>query len=104
MAAASVDLSGDPPADQRRIIRMHHVANEFMARDAAKIHIAARQLEIGAADAGQINPHDTFARHRLRIGIVLLQAQAVIEDERAHRSRIETEKPPGILPRGSDEM
>ena len=63
---------------------MHDVTDELMARDAAVLHVAAGNFEVGAADSGEADLDDTLARHRDRIGIVGAQVELAVEEQGAH--------------------
>ena len=47
-AASCVYLTGDPPPEHRPIGGFYNLADEFVAGDSAKRHVAARELEVGA--------------------------------------------------------
>src|SRR5438132_5587944 len=65
-AAPEIDLADDPPADQRRIIGREHVPDPLVARRTAETEVATRDLEVGAADAGQVDADERLARARPR--------------------------------------
>ncbi len=84
-AASGVDLAHDAfPADCP-VLRFDHAAGEFMPRHSAILHVAARDLEVGPADAGKRDAHDTLARVRDGVGIVAAKFQFAIEDQRMHK-------------------
>ena len=83
-AARGVDLTDHAPSSQPRVRALDHLADELMPEHAAIGHVAAREFEVGAADPGHQHLDDTLARARIRIGIVVSQAQFAIEDKRAH--------------------
>src|SRR5208282_4478136 len=100
--ASRVDLANDASSQDRGVIRFDYAAGEFMTRHAAILHVAARDLQVGSADAGDSDANDTLARRRCRIGIVAAKFQIAIEYQRAHKDRtIQTKKPQGLLPHGS---
>ena len=65
-AAARVDLADDAAAQKLRLGRLLDHADKFMAERAAKTSIAARDLQIGAADPGERNPDESLARSARR--------------------------------------
>src|SRR5206468_1392926 len=74
-AAPEIDLADDPPADQRRIIGREHVPDPLVARRTAETEVAARDLEVGAADAGQVDADERLARARPRVRSVARERQ-----------------------------
>jgi dihydroxyacetone kinase len=66
-AASGVDLAGHTPSVD--------LAHELVAGHAAEAHVAAGDLEIGVADAGQPHADERFARARLGNGVRLNQMQ-----------------------------
>ena len=95
--AGRVDFAHHAPAGERAALGVGDFADELMAGDAAVGHVSARQLEVGAAYPGHPHPHDTLARRRRGIGMVVADSQFAIEHQRAHRA-IETKKPQVALP------
>src|SRR5271163_2906552 len=85
MAAGRVDLANDATADQIGARAAFDAADELMARDAAITHVAARQLDVGAAYTGHRDADQALARRGRRLGDVGAEAQLVIEVKRAHR-------------------
>ena len=77
-AASRVDLAHDALAPERGVFRFDYAAGEFMARHAAILHVAAGDLQVGAADAGDRDADDTLAPRRYRIGIVGAKFQIAI--------------------------
>ncbi len=92
--ASRVDLANDAFPPQRGFFRFDHAAGEFMTRHSPILHVAAGDLQVGSADAGDFDPNDTLVRHRNGIGIVAAKFQIAIEYQRAHKDRtIQTKKP-----------
>jgi hypothetical protein len=48
-----IDFADDAFAEQIRVIRLNHLAGEFVAGSAREIIIAALQFEVGIADASR---------------------------------------------------
>ena len=59
--AGEIDLPHYPLPQQGGIGRPDHLAHELVARDALKIVVPPQYLQVGAADAGQMDPHQDFA-------------------------------------------
>src|SRR5277367_6228883 len=51
-AASGIDLANDAFSAKRGVLRFDHAATELMPRHSTILHVAARDLEVGAADAG----------------------------------------------------
>jgi len=85
--ASRVDLANDAFSPDRGVVRFDYAADEFMTRHSPKLHVAAGDLEVGSADAGERDADDTLARRRNGIGIVGAKFQIAIEYQRAHRAR-----------------
>jgi len=84
-AAGEVDLPDDARADEVGVRRRDHVAHPLVARRAAKAEVAARDLEIRAADAGAVDADDRLARRRHRVGEVACERQPdAVPAERSH--------------------
>jgi hypothetical protein len=83
-AACGIDLAGDAAPDEPIVSAGNNFADELVARDTSISHVTANQFEIGAANAGKTNAHETFARCRLRIGIVVAQGKFAVEIEGTH--------------------
>jgi hypothetical protein len=81
--ARGVDLTDHATARQRRAFRLDDTADELVAGHAAVFHIAAGDLEVGAAEAGENDFDDALARGRDRIGIVGAQLETAIKDQGA---------------------
>ena len=67
--AGGVDVAHHTAADPGRIGRLDDLADEFVPQHAAKRHVAAHQLQIGVADAGQPHAHQRLTGRRRRVGI-----------------------------------
>jgi hypothetical protein len=69
IAAGKIDFS-DNSLGNERLRSFYDAAGEFMAGDARKIHVAFENLQIGGADAGQVNFHQGGlpAADRRRVG------------------------------------
>jgi hypothetical protein len=52
-AASRVDLTHDAFPAQRSVLRLDYAAGEFVPRHSAILHIAARDLQVSPADAGE---------------------------------------------------
>src|SRR5712691_10029548 len=84
-AASGIDLAGDAAPDEPIVSAGNNFADELVARDASISHVTANQFEIGATNTGKTYAHETFARRRLWIGIVLAQGEFAVEVEGAHQ-------------------
>jgi len=67
-AAGEVNLTNDAFADQLRICSTHDVGYEFVTGNPGESVVAAQELNVGIADAGQAQPQESvaFARARFR--------------------------------------
>ena len=52
-STGEVDFAGDTAARQRGVVRLDNLAHELVSGDAPEAVVAALQLEVGVADAGQ---------------------------------------------------
>ena len=90
VAAATTDgdLAGNATADSMGVIRrrVFDDADELVAGHARECRIAAQKLEIGAADAGRLDPDQAFIDWGGLVALLEGQPAASFEDERAHRS------------------
>ncbi len=68
-------------------MRFDYTAGKFMTGNAAILHVAARDLEVGAADAGDRDADDTLARRRDGVRVVAAKLQMMIECQGAHSER-----------------
>ncbi len=85
-AAAGVDLTHDPSADERPWAGLDD-PDEFVAEHAAKWVVAADQLEIRVANASAQDPDQGFAVRRRGAGqVVPLLQRAVFEPDSDHGS------------------
>jgi len=84
-AARGIDLAGDASPDEALVGAANNFADELVARDSSISHVTADQFEIGATNAGKTYAHETFARCRLRIGIVVAQSKLAVEAEGTHQ-------------------
>src|SRR5208282_5603558 len=92
--ASRVDLANDASSVERGAFRFDHPPGEFMTRHSPILHVAAGDLQVGSADAGDSDSDDTLTRRRNGIGIVAAKFQIAIEYQRAHKDRtIQTKKP-----------
>jgi hypothetical protein len=83
--ADGVDLADDAPADELLRALLDH-PDELVAEHADVGVVAAHQLEVGAADAGEQHAHQRFALGRPRDLEVLAQANPrLLEPDRGHR-------------------
>jgi hypothetical protein len=97
--ASRVDLANDASSGERGVFRFDYAAGEFMTRHSAILHVAAGDLQVGSADAGDSDRNDTLTRRRNGIGTVAAKFQIAIEYQRAHKARpIQTKKPDARLP------
>ncbi len=83
-AADDVDLAGDALADEILIGGVENVGDEFMTEDAAEIHVAFADFEIGGADAGAADAQEGVAFGIRRVGVARAEVEGLIEDESAH--------------------
>src|SRR5208337_618670 len=94
--ASRVDLANDAFSPERGVFRFDDAPGEFMTRHSAILHVAAGDLQVGSADAGDSDSDDTLVRRRNGIGTVGAKFQIAIEYQRAHKLRpIQTKKPQG---------
>ena len=84
-AASGVDLAHDAFPAECGVLRFDHAAGEFMTRHSAILHVAARDLEVGPANAGDETRTMLSPGRRDRIGIVAAKFQVAIEYQRAHK-------------------
>src|SRR5262245_61048425 len=83
-AAAEIDLADDALTRERGRA-FHDLADEFMAGNAAKAHVALQDLQIRRADARQPDAHDGFAARRLGLGMIFSELEvAAVPVERSH--------------------
>ena len=85
-AACGINLAGDAAPDEPIVSAGNNFADELVARDTSISHVTPNQFEIGAANAGKTYAHETFARCRLRIGIVVAQGEFAVEVEGTHQT------------------
>ena len=97
LAARGVNLAHD--ALTRKGTRFGD-ANELVADDASKSHIAPRDFKIGVADAGQADPHQRLARWCAGRWKALVVRKLLIEKQCAHNVRT----PNPIYGRGTPHM
>jgi hypothetical protein len=84
-AACGIDLADDAAPDEPMVSAGNNFADELVAGDASISHVTADQFEIRAANAGKTYAYETFARCRLRIGIVVAQGEFAVEVEGTHQ-------------------
>src|SRR5580692_4624320 len=84
-AASRVDLADDAFPSQRRVLRLDHAAGEFMPRHSAILHVAARDLEVSPADAGERDADHALAARSDGVGMVAAKFQLAIENQCAHK-------------------
>ena len=69
--AANGDLPCHPLPQPGGVLRPSHLAHELVAHDPLKAVIAPEDLEVGPADAGQVDPVREPRRGRVRAGVIL---------------------------------
>src|SRR5258708_5308854 len=65
-----VDLADHAPSAKCGVRGGRDSTDKLMARYAAIVHVAARDLEVGATDSGERYADDTFSRRLDGLGIV----------------------------------
>src|SRR5262249_48424887 len=84
-SGAEVGLADHTRPAQRRIRCGDHLTHPLVTRDAAEAEIASADLQVGAADAGQVNAHERLGRPGHRIGEVGHQTESrSVEAQGAH--------------------
>jgi hypothetical protein len=82
LPAAAIDLSHDPPAGERTVLRD---PDEFVAENPAKSHVTSNELQIGFAHARTQHSNECFTGCRRRIGPVGAKDDSItFQDNRAH--------------------
>ena len=66
LPAGQIDFSDYPPAEESRIIRSDHFANEFMPRRALKCIVTAEKFDVCVANAGTQETNQRVAGGPLR--------------------------------------
>ena len=90
LSAAHGNFSDDRPADPLRVIRarLFNDADEFVTGYAREPGVAAKQLQIGAADAGACDTNQTLAAGARLRSIAKRQGPVGVEHKGAHRARL----------------
>ena len=83
--ATDGDLPQPPAAPARGILRPSHLAHEFVAHDSLKAVVAPEDLEVGPADAGQMDPYEYLAGAGFGPG-QLFEPRLSVKIEREHKS------------------
>jgi len=88
-AAGDVDVADNPLPDPLGIGRRDDLAHELVADDARVGVVAARELDVGPADTGQVDADERLALGRRRFDLADGQ-DAVLEPQRLHGSLLST--------------
>jgi len=59
--AADIDLPGHPLPQPKGVLRLRHFTHELVAHDPLKTVIAPEDLQVSAADAGQMDLYENLA-------------------------------------------
>ena len=82
--AGSVDFADDAPADPGTCLALSDHADELVAQNPAKAHVAACDLDIGVADAHQRRADQRLAGQQRGFGVIVRQPELTIEEECLH--------------------
>jgi hypothetical protein len=84
LTAAGVNFTDNAPTPEWSGFCNSH---EFVAQDAAKSHVAANELQVGFADAGQQDTNDAFPRLGVGCSVIGLKIDSICaENHGTHRS------------------
>jgi hypothetical protein len=93
MAAARVDVTHHTTTDPSRVVVFDDFADHLVTEHAAVVHVAARELQIGVAHAGEAHTDERFAGWTIGSGDVRAESNGVFEYEGAHAAKLPDDQP-----------